>query len=90
MEEPNGRLVQNSSVWSNEYGRSNEFKISGGVKLFPKEIAGIVVGSIAAVVLLVGLFVLGARIVRKRKSVVVDLPGPDEGGYSDVREVPAA
>lgn len=91
MNGSNNRLVQNSSVWSNEYGRSNEFQISGGVKLFPKEIAGIVVGSIAAVALLVGLYVLGARIVRKRKSVAVDLPGPGEGGYSDVREVsPAA
>ena len=39
-------------------------------------------------VLLVGGFVLGARVVRKRKSVVVDLPGPrEEGGYSDVRQV---
>jgi len=59
------------------------------VALFPKEIAGIVVGSVAAVALLTGLFVLGARLVRKRKSVAVDLPGPDEGGYSDVREVGA-
>jgi hypothetical protein len=63
------------------------FGIEGGVMLFPKEIAGIVVGSLVAVVLLIVLFVLGARIVRKRKSVVVDLPGPGEGGYSDVREV---
>lgn len=54
--------------------------------LLPKEIAGIVVGSIAAVVLLVGLFVLGASIVRKKKSVAVDLPGPSKGGYSDVRQ----
>jgi hypothetical protein len=85
-----GRLVPNASVWSNEYGRTNEFQISGGVKLFPKEIAGIVLGCIAAVVLLVGLLVLGARIVRKRKSVAVDLPGLGEGGYSDVREASAA
>jgi len=54
--------------------------------LLPKEIAGIVVGSIAGVALLAALFVLGARIVRKRKSVAVNLPGPGEGGYSDVRE----
>lgn len=54
--------------------------------LLPKEIAGIVVGSIAAVVLLAGLFVLGARIVRKSKSVAVDLPGTSESGYSDVRQ----
>jgi hypothetical protein len=59
------------------------------VTLFPKEIAGIVVGSLAAVALFVGLFVLSARIVRKRKSVAVDLPRPNEGGYSDVREVGA-
>lgn len=43
----------------------------------------------AAVALFVGLFVLSARIVRKRKSVAVDLPRPNEGGYSDVREVGA-
>lgn len=55
--------------------------------LFPKETAGIVVGSVVAVALSVGLFVLGARVVRKRKSVAVDLPGPSEGGYSDVRQV---
>lgn len=54
--------------------------------MLPKEIAGIVVGSIAGVALLAALFVLGARIVRKRKSVAVNLPGPGEGGYSDVRE----
>ena len=41
------------------------------------------------VTLLVGLFAVGARVLRKRKSVVVDLPGPGEGGYSDVREVRA-
>jgi hypothetical protein len=59
------------------------------VTLFSKEIAGIVVGSLVGVALLVGLFVVGARVLRKRKSVVVNLPGPGEGGYSDVREVGA-
>jgi hypothetical protein len=59
------------------------------VTLFPKEIVGVVVGSLLGVALLVGLFVVGARVLRKRKSVVVDLPGPGEGGYSDVREVGA-
>jgi hypothetical protein len=73
----------------NAVASSNIFEIDGGVTLFPKEIAGIVVGSVAAVALLIGLFVLGARLVRKRKSVAVDLPGPNEGGYSDVREVGA-
>jgi hypothetical protein len=81
-------LVLNSSVWRT-VARTNTFEVSGGVKLLPKEIAGIVVGSIAGAVLLAGLFVLGARIVRKRKSVAVDLPGPGEGGYSDVREASA-
>ena len=47
------------------------------------------VGSIAGVVLLAGMFVIGARIVRKRKSVAVDLSGSGEGGYSDVREATA-
>jgi hypothetical protein len=40
-------------------------------------------------VLLAGVFVLVARIVRKRKTVALDLPGPGEGGYSDVREASA-
>lgn len=47
------------------------------------------VGGLVGVALVVGLFVVGARVLRKRKSVVVDLPGPGEGGYSDVREVGA-
>jgi hypothetical protein len=81
----NGHLVANSSVWRTG-ARSNSFDISGGVKLLPGEIAGIVIGSITGAVLLAGLFVFGARIARKRKSVAVDLPGPGDGGYSDVRE----
>ena len=84
----NNHLVLNSSVWRT-VARTNTFEVSGGVALLPKEIAGIVVGSIAGVVLLAGLFVVGARIVRKRRSVAVDLPGPGEGGYSDVREASA-
>lgn len=72
---------------ANAVASSNVFEIDGGVTLFPKETAGIVVGSVVAVALSVGLFVLGARVVRKRKSVAVDLPGPSEGGYSDVRQV---
>jgi predicted permease len=82
-----GNPIVNSSA--NAVASSNVFEIEGGVALFPKEIAGIVVGSLAGVALLVGLFVVGARLVRKRKSVAVDLPGPEEGGYSDVREVGA-
>ena len=66
---------------------SKIFEIDGGVALFPKEIAGIVVGGVAAVALFVGIFALGARIMRRRKSVAVDLPEPSEGGYSDVRQV---
>jgi len=84
----NEHLVLNTSIWRT-IARTNTFEVSGGVKLFPQEIAGIVVGSIAGAVLLVGLVILGARIVRKRKSVAVDLPGPGEGGYSDVRETSA-
>jgi hypothetical protein len=63
------------------------FEIEGGETLFPKEIAGIVVGTLVGAALLVGLYVIGARIVRKRRNIEVDLPGPSEGGYSDVREV---
>jgi hypothetical protein len=63
------------------------FEIEGGETLFPKEVAGIVVGSLVAAALLAGLYVVGARVVRKRRDVEVDLPGPGEGGYSDVREI---
>jgi hypothetical protein len=66
---------------------SNVFEIEGGVALFPKEIAGNLVGTLVAAALLVGVYVLGARVLRKKKSVELDLPGPGEGGYSDVREV---
>jgi hypothetical protein len=67
----------------------NTFEVSDGVQLLPKEIAGIFVGSIAEAALVAALFVLGARIMRKKKTVAVDLPGPSEGGYSDVREASA-
>jgi hypothetical protein len=82
-------MVANSSVWRTG-ARTNSFDIEGGVRLFPKEIAGIVIGSVAGAVLLAGLSVVAARFVRKRKSLAVDLPGPGEGGYSDVRETEVA
>ena len=65
---PGDEPAINSSA-KNAVASSNIFEIEGGVTLFPKEVAGIVVGILAAVVLLVGGFVLGARVVRKRKSV---------------------
>jgi hypothetical protein len=88
FEGKNERLVLNSSSWRT-VARTNKFEVSGEAKLLPKEIAGSVVGSIAGAVLLAGLFVLGARIVRKRKTVAVDLPRPGDGGHRDVREASA-
>lgn len=42
----NERLVLNSSVWRT-VAKTNKFEVSSKAKLLPKEIAGIVVGSIA-------------------------------------------
>lgn len=56
---------------------SNSFEIVGGPTLYPKEIAGVVVGTLAGMALLIGAFVVGARYIRKRKSVAVDLSGEE-------------
>jgi len=50
------------------YATSNIFIIYGAPKLHPKEIAGVVIGSFAALVLVAGAFVGLAWYVRKRGS----------------------
>lgn len=63
---------------------SNKFVIHGGPKLYPKEIAGMVVGIFAAVALLVGVLVVVARCVRKRRSgVAAEEPVGNGERYSD-------
>jgi hypothetical protein len=48
-----------------------------------KAIAGITVGTVAGVVLLAGIWVVGVRLWRQRKSLAVDLSERNEGGYTD-------
>lgn len=62
---------------------TNNFEIAGGPTLYPKEIAGIVIGTLAALALFLGVFIVGARCLRKRKSLAVNLSEAPEGGYSD-------
>lgn len=62
---------------------NSHFEIVGGPVLYPKEIAGVVVGSVAAMVLLVGACLVAARLIRKRKSLAVDLSEPEGERYTD-------
>ena len=48
-----------------------------------KEIAGITVGSVAGLILLAGVWIVGARLWRKRRSLAVDLSEQNDGGYTD-------
>jgi uncharacterized protein (DUF2062 family) len=59
------------------------FEIVGGPTLYPKEIAGVVVGTLVGLLLLLGIFAASARFWRKRQSVAVDLSESDERGYTD-------
>lgn len=52
---------------------TNWFEVEGGPTLYPKEIAGVVVGTVVACVLIIAAVVLVPRCVRKRRSVAVDL-----------------
>lgn len=65
------------------YVSSNKFEIKGGPKLYPKEIAGVVVGTLAGLVLIVVTFAIGARCIRKRRNLAVNLSTVEEGGYRD-------
>lgn len=65
------------------YHNSNTFEIYGGPRLYPKEIAAVVGGTLGALVLLMGIWVVGARVWRKRRNVAVDLSEGGEGRYRD-------
>jgi uncharacterized protein (DUF2062 family) len=66
------------------YGATtSSFEIVGGPTLYPKEIAGVVVGTLVGLLLLLGIFAAGARLWRKRQSVAVNLSESDERGYTD-------
>lgn len=62
---------------------TNNFEIAGGPTLYPKENAGVVIGTLAALALFLGVFIVGARCLRKRKSLAVNLSEAQEGEYSD-------
>lgn len=74
------QIDEQGSILRNEtaYASSEDFSIVGGPKLYPKEIASIVIGSIAGLALLIVAVVFGARYLRKRRSVAIDL-GPGGG-----------
>jgi hypothetical protein len=65
------------------YANSNNFEIYGGPKIYPKELAIIIGATLGGLVLLIAVWVVGARIWRKRRSAAVRLPGGGEGGYRD-------
>jgi len=52
---------------------TNWFEIEGGPTLYPKEIAGVVVGCVAFCALVIAAAVFVPRCIRKRRSVAVDL-----------------
>jgi uncharacterized protein (DUF2062 family) len=66
------------------YVNSNKFEITGGPALYPKEIAGVVIGTVLGFALFIGIWVIGARLLRKRRSLVVDLFDGNEGGCTSV------
>jgi uncharacterized protein (DUF2062 family) len=67
------------------YTSSNKFVIHGGPRLYPKEIAGVVVGSVVALGLVVGAFVGVARYMRRRRSRAVAVDASEGNGerYTD-------
>ena len=66
------------------YVRSNKFEIVGGhAPLGPKEIAGITVGAVAGLILLLVIWGVGARLWRQRRALAVDLSEQNEGWYTD-------
>jgi hypothetical protein len=65
------------------YVNSSVFEIEGRHGLRPTEIAELVGGIIGGMGLLFVAWIVGARLVRKRRSLSVDVSERDEGGYSD-------
>ena len=63
---------------------SNKFIIHGGPKLYPKEIAGVVVSTFVALALIFGASVVVARHMRKRRSMIAaDLSEGNGERYTD-------
>lgn len=76
----NGQLNPDTMFYVN----SNRFEIVGGRRtLGRKEIAGITVGTIAGLAWLAGMWIVGARLLRKRRSLAVDMSEQNGGGYTD-------
>jgi hypothetical protein len=67
------------------YATSNMFIIYGGPELHPKEIAGVVIGSFVALVLVAGAFVGLAWYMRRRgsRAMATDVPGGNGEMYTD-------
>lgn len=66
------------------YVNSNRFEIVGGHRTLGwKETAGITVGTMVGLAWLAGMWVVGARLLRKRRSLAVDISEQDGGGYTD-------
>ena len=68
------------------YVNSNDFVIEGGHVVRPlrlKQVAGIMLSTVAGVVLLAGIWIVGARLERKWRSSAVDLSDQTEEGYAD-------
>ncbi|KAM0693929.1 hypothetical protein Q7P36_006053 [Cladosporium allicinum] len=66
-------LPRSSSNRTGFAALTNWVEIEGGPVLYPKEIAGVVVGSVAFCALVVAAIVFVPRCIRKRRSVAVDL-----------------
>jgi uncharacterized protein (DUF2062 family) len=67
------------------YTSSNRFVIHGRPKLYPKEIAGVVIGGLVALALIVGAFVGVVRYMRKRRSraAAAEMAEGSEERYTD-------
>jgi hypothetical protein len=65
------------------YHNSNTFEIYGGPTLYQNEIAWIVLGTLGGLILLVGVWVVVARVWRKRRGVAVDVSEGGEERYRD-------
>jgi len=69
-EDGNVPPYNNASMYAD---MTNWFEIEGGPTLYPREIAGVVVGTVAACALIIAAVVFVPRCVRKRRSVAVNL-----------------
>jgi uncharacterized protein (DUF2062 family) len=74
-----GLPLENQTGWG---AITNSFEIVGGPTLYPKEIVGVVVGTLVGMLLLLGIFAAGARFWRRKQSLAVDLSESDERGYT--------